>query len=634
MKRHRFHSSVSKQAFLVCAIFCGFLLVALNVGIDPRAMDITLIPRLLLLQFFLLFAVVFVAWSPLAKRFDYGILRDPLIICFALYALTTASSLFFAVNLSAGLTDVFKTFASLIVLVLACLLFSLYPHWTRCVLKAAVVAAILALGIGIHDWWTGPGLGLHPRSEMEAVTGLMSNVNLYASFVLLLLPLSAVAAVVLQSLWRWTALLGSSALLAVLVALQTRAVYLGLAASLAVMLWALFRQREPLGPATNVRRALRIVVPLLILTLAGLLWFAPAAEPVFERIRATLDNRTMTAAGGRPVIWLASLRMVRDHPITGVGAGNFPVKLHDYFDVDDPEFSTIHPNWLQPHNDYLWVLAEKGLLGFVLYASIWVIAFLHLRRALSSRLSPDQAWTAVATIGGLAGYAVVSFFDFPMERINHQVYFAFYLAIAVQLGGRHTVKAAGSPAMRIARSAALAVMAILLVGCLYSVTALKQERLIRLSREAFVQEDWAETKARAAQAATAWKTLDPFAVPVAYLQGMGHLMLAEHDDALVCFEQARQEMPSRAYIARSLALVYGFLGNYGEAIDLYEGVLSRSPGNPDILQSLADVYLRSGDVPKARQLLEAIPAEHWTDTTKAINRRIQRALESTPQDPG
>jgi O-antigen ligase len=602
--------------------FCGFLLVALNFIIDPRAMDISLMPRLLALQVFLLFVVAVVAVTHLSGRLDVGMLRDPLILCFTGYTALTALSLFSAANTTAGFTEVFKTVATLLVLALACLLLPWHRTWPTVVLQCAVVAGWLSAVAGLYDWITGPGWGWHGRERMLDVMGLMSNVNLYASFLLLVLPFCVAAALALSGPWRWVAGMAVAVLLPVMLALQTRAVYLGLVAALAAGLMAVYLMRMRTGP--RMSPILPGVAVALGLAVVGFFFLRTDNPPVAERVRSIFADQSITAAGGRPVIWLASLRMVRDHPLMGVGAGNFPVRLHEYFDTDDPEFSTVHPNWLQPHNDFLWVLAEKGIAAMALFLAVWVLAFRHLVRAVRRGLPHTQAWLAVAAAAGLAGFGVVSFFDFPMERVNHQVYFAFYLAITVLLGRGTPFAAVGSA--RLVRAASMLLVAILLAGLFYTTAALRQERIILLSRLAFVEEDWVSTVAYAQRAATPWKSLDPFATPVVFLEGIGHLMLAKHREALACFQQARTEMPTRAYVVNGLALAHGMLGLHEDAIAYYGEVLRRSPQNADTIHSIAAMHLRSGNPDKALDVLNQIPAEGWTEEIQSTKERAMKRL--------
>lgn len=112
-----------------------------------------------------------------------------------------------------------------------------------------------------------------------------------------------------------------------------------------------------------------------VAVLATVLYFG-AFAPVEAR------DRVLELGGGtgRTDIWTVGWRMVKDHPLVGVGADNFPVASVHYllepgalmrtdFIVDNPKVA---------HNTYLNVLAELGIVGFFL---LLVIIALPLRCA-------------------------------------------------------------------------------------------------------------------------------------------------------------------------------------------------------------------------------------------------------------
>ena len=87
---------------------------------------------------------------------------------------------------------------------------------------------------------------------------------------------------------------------------------------------------------------------------------------------------------GRTDIWTVGWRMVEDRPLVGVGAGNFPVASIHYllepgalmrtdFIVDNPKVA---------HNTYLNVLAELGVVGFILFLAILAFPLWWAARAV------------------------------------------------------------------------------------------------------------------------------------------------------------------------------------------------------------------------------------------------------------
>jgi putative inorganic carbon (HCO3(-)) transporter len=81
-------------------------------------------------------------------------------------------------------------------------------------------------------------------------------------------------------------------------------------------------------------------------------------------------------------LWQTSLRMIKDKPIWGIGLGNFG-KLFDRYKVEGTYASISHP-----HNDFLNVAVNSGLLGLLAYLSLWAV-FLYstIKRIVKNRAS-------------------------------------------------------------------------------------------------------------------------------------------------------------------------------------------------------------------------------------------------------
>jgi len=317
------------------------------------------------------------------------------------------------------------------------------------------------------------------------------------------------------------------------------------------------------------------------------------------------------------------------------------VRFHEYFGGDDLDFSHVDTNWLQPHNDFLWVFAEKGLPGILFFAGLFVAAFGCGRTILRSSASPDDRWLALAACMALVSYAALSCFDFPLERINHQAYFALPLAVLTVI--KHGVAPARPlvplpatpPAVRgLAFPIALAALALGIVCCR---AALRQEREVLTARRAWQEGRWEDVRAAARRARTPWKTLDPLASPVSFLEGMAEVRLGRLPEGIACLERARRENPNRMYVANNLGILYARSGRFDEAIDLFVTVAQRYPHRLEPLINLAGCLIDSGRPADAVALLEVIPTEarnEAIDRNLAIARaRVDAAAESAAGTP-
>lgn len=133
----------------------------------------------------------------------------------------------------------------------------------------------------------------------------------------------------------------------------------------------------------------------------------------------------------RRLVTEAAWRMYVAHPVLGVGAGNYTTRYTPFADAvgsgareyDEP----FGPAF--PHNLYLEVAAETGLVGLALFGAALAVAFASLetaRRRLARAGRSLEATLAGATAVALAGYLVSSLF----LHGNFQRYLWLLLALA------------------------------------------------------------------------------------------------------------------------------------------------------------------------------------------------------------
>jgi O-antigen ligase len=623
--------------------FFGFLLVGLGCVVDTAALDVTLVPRLLALSAFLLVAVGVVLGTPVRDRVDWSVLGAPVVLLFAGYVLVTCWSLLVAVNATAGFTDVFRTLATFVTLCLSCLLLPILPRWREHLLRLCVVAGLVGVAVGGFEIATRLGPGLHGRRAMEQITGLMSGVNLYAGMLSLILPWCLCGVVMLRRGWRRLAAGVAAAILALILLLQSRAAWLAVLAGAAAAAGALLIEPTRFNLSRRARRSLAIACLGGLATLAGGIAAAPADNPFAQRFRSifmeSADPAALPREGGRLMIWGITARMIADHPMTGVGAGNFTVRFHEYFDDgDDLDFSTVHTNWVQPHNDFLWVFAEKGLIGILLFAGLFVAACTAIRNILAGDSSAADRWLALAALAGLVTYGTLSCFDFPLERINHQVAFALLLAVVTVLS-RPVRPAVGPPWGRGDRSrwhfltgpllagpllAGPLVVVALGLGVAYSLAAVRQEKEVIAARRAWESSRWDDLLAAARRARTPWKTLDPLATPVAFLEGMAQMQLGRAPEAIECLERARHDNPNRMYIVNNLGILYASTGRFDEAIECFNQTANRYPHRIEPFNNLAGCLIEAGRALEAVEVLEQIPEPLRNES---IRRNLELARE-------
>ncbi len=158
------------------------------------------------------------------------------------------------------------------------------------------------------------------------------------------------------------------------------------------------------------KRGLRtaIGVGLFVTIVAGLLIWVGGSE-LSKRIATVSSSRAEISSDIRTGINRDGLRMFLKKPVLGWGLGAFPVVY--------PQFRTFYTNFFinEAHNDYLQLLIEMGLLGFVTMVWFVFVAYRNASKKLVNWAAEMSGAVAVACMLGTSGILVHSFVDFNLQ---------------------------------------------------------------------------------------------------------------------------------------------------------------------------------------------------------------------------
>jgi O-antigen ligase len=281
------------------------------------------------------------------------------------------------------------------------------------VLETVTIAAAVVAALGLLQHLELPPFSIPVISKPGSTFG---NRNLAAEVMAMALPLGLGAVAGARRNGSRRVMLGALALEVVFLGVtRARGAWLGAACGLAMVMW--------LG-----RRRLNRTVVVLAVASAGAAGIAAAVpgrvtphdagdakrySGMVEVLQQGVDARS-TALRTRFGLWRRTLAMVRDHPLLGVGPGNWPVAFPRYAEPgatrDGVLSATRAPR--QAHQDLLERAAETGLPGLlalmVLAAGTVVAA---RRRTEDSETRP----AASAAAGSLVALVGLSLGSFPLE---------------------------------------------------------------------------------------------------------------------------------------------------------------------------------------------------------------------------
>lgn len=134
----------------------------------------------------------------------------------------------------------------------------------------------------------------------------------------------------------------------------------------------------------NIKKIYRYVPIILLIIFIVYFGILDIDAIYFDKyISTTLDKRIeqIKEKSGEAEVRLnlakAAFEMGKDYPIIGVGRGNYPFNSKDYYkkigiDTESKLYESQYANKI-PHNTYLTFFAEFGVLGLVLFLSIFFI---------------------------------------------------------------------------------------------------------------------------------------------------------------------------------------------------------------------------------------------------------------------
>jgi hypothetical protein len=348
---------------------------------------------------------------------------DATIIGFALLALLgvlsaadNAVSLADFARLAGRSTGRFVFFAGMAIIVRA--LFRA-ERWPERVLALVITMATLQSLFGLWAFaarYQGPyGLGVVPFPDWSVLKGSVRiqgtfsgaitefevdavSANFLAAYLVMTVPLSFAYALYAEKTRTQLIVLVATALqLAVLYLTYTRAALVALGAPILVMGFLYGRKK----------------------TAIGALLFGVALTLAIPSVRAKFTGEDHN----RYALWWASLAITRDHPVFGVGDGNYDRVLHENQEYHLNKYGTAAT---ASHNSILLSAAHLGIAGAIAHVLLYAALVLFALRAVQVMRGRERL-LAVGIAGAIAAYLVQDQFNnlAYVPKVATQLWFLF-----------------------------------------------------------------------------------------------------------------------------------------------------------------------------------------------------------------
>ncbi|MEO5941045.1 MAG: O-antigen ligase family protein [Candidatus Limnocylindrales bacterium] len=308
---------------------------------------------------------------------------------------------------------------------------------TPAVLRAIVwtllaVGAVIA-GISVYQYLTGTfnnnyfGFAQTESSVtgltstgVERLAGPIGEKNRYAQIMLMLVPIGFMAFVAERRLALRLAALGSAGLAAMAMALTfSRGAAVAAGVVLVAMVVLRYIRLRYLFAALGIAVVVIVAVPQYadrVLTLGSVASFFSD-----ESVGAGADNSLLSRATEN----LTAINVFADHPVVGVGPGQFSEYYRQY---SDQIGISVRAQDREAHNLYLGLAAESGSLGLAAFLGAVVVTLVGLARARRAALAtrPDLAALATGFLLAIVAYLASGVF----LHLSYARYYWLMLALA------------------------------------------------------------------------------------------------------------------------------------------------------------------------------------------------------------
>ncbi len=413
-----------KKHLLSNPIFYFFLILLAGITNmrHSAVLDKELEPRVLALSLFLFVLILFPLltmkkpWS----RIDIKTIKNPFTYFYLAYIAITGISIFVAANSAEALHEFLKV----------CTFFTLYIYLALYILpkensrqlflKAFVIFSLIASLVGVIQAFNiFPEHGFSVKAAY-LIKGNFSHKNMFSQILFLSFTFALYSIFEFKNGWRKAAFAGALFNLVLIIALMTRSVWVALFVSTLVsfIVYYVYIRKNASG---------HIFTKPVIITLSSIVGAGILAVVLFSQLdkdnsikKHVLEATDFTSGNTyhRLNIWKKSGPIIKEHPIIGVGAGNWKTEILKY------DVVLYQGGWIVPrrtHNDYISVVTETGALGLIAYLGMFLTLIIFGIKTIKKQKDKNDKLFALALLFGLVGYMTFSFFSFTKERIETQI---------------------------------------------------------------------------------------------------------------------------------------------------------------------------------------------------------------------
>lgn len=448
-------------------------------------------------------------------------------------------------------------------------------HAIKMLVTGLAVSVLIYIAFGLHQVVSLANESRAIGTEFNAgyyVSSTLANKNAFTEVLLLSLPFLLAACFTSRGLMVHFFLLAAACAVLTLAFVITLYVWLAAAIAGIVFFVMVVIKYNDFRPEKSLNATYAITILALIIGLTG---FIVSAKNASIKTKWELVNKYMGEESGissvkgdnnniheRIALSKLTCKMIAEKPIAGWGLSNWKVFAPAHGQVTFSPFIRLQ----NPHNDYLLVWSEAGVLSLLLYT---LILWVPIRQSykLLSKGRRETKIMALAALISLIVFSILSFFGSPRERPVTQLMLGLILTIVTFLTRYEAPetfqKQSGyyKPSLYI-----LGLLSVL--TCFLAAIRLKAEVGLQQAFKDKEQMQWRQVVSDLKQSETRWFARDYMGTPIDWYQAQAFLQLGDTINAMSHYKKALLKNPYHMQALNDLGACYAAKSNYREAVPL------------------------------------------------------------------
>lgn len=319
--------------------------------------------------------------------------------------------------------------------------------------------------------------------------------------------------------------------------------------------------------------------------------FADPERKSMETILKSFSDYKYPPNISRLFYYDASFKMFIENPIFGIGSGVWAGYFGKYHGDEFNDITTYNNSAIFAHNDFLEYLGETGILGFIVFITIFLYPILILIKRIKREIN------YLPFLLSLVGFFIICLISFPKENIN--LMFIVIICIVISFGINEN-------RVRINNFNKYLLIVVSLIVLVFNSLRVYSETEYINAMKYKGENKYSEMIYSLEKINRYIYSIDPNKIPINYYLGIGYYIKGNYLMALNCFDNAIKLMPYFPHIISNKATTLYSIGEKEKSENLLLELKRKFPYYYESQINLLVLYMKEKRFTEAENLIYEI----------------------------